>query len=98
MSKTVTCKRCGKGSLRWAQTKAGKWYLTPIEGHKVHGDDGRHIKTLALAHRCPTPEQVRNEARDLRYEELVQEFGMGKYGTHDKAIAQVKAELGDWEW
>jgi hypothetical protein len=55
--KMITCKRCGTSGLVWATTKAGKYYLTPAESAQVKGENGRVIKTLQLAHRCPTPEE-----------------------------------------
>lgn len=96
MSKNVTCKRCGQKNLEWAQTKAGKWYLTPIEGKKIYGENGRHIKTLALAHKCPSAEDLRNEERDLLYIVKLEEF-KGRYNAHDLAVQAVYAELGEWE-
>lgn len=98
---SITCRKCGEGGLKWAQTKAGKWYLTPAEGKKVYGDGDRHIKTLALAHRCKTEqereEQQRNDARDLRYQELRELPEYKGWDGHDKAIATIHAEMGPWE-
>jgi hypothetical protein len=96
--KTVTCKRCGTCGLVWAQTKAGKYYLTDADATNVKGASGRTVKTLRLAHKCPTPEQTRNNARDLRYEALRQlpEYLSPIFG-HEKAVKRVIDEMGNWE-
>ena len=60
-TKVVTCNRCGESNLRWAQSKKGNWYLTPIEGARVYGENGNVIKTIAVAHRCRSAEEVAHE-------------------------------------
>ena len=62
MSKSIVCNRCGEKNLRWTQTKAGKWFLTPSEGVVITGENGRGIKTLYLGHRCKSPEELEIEA------------------------------------
>ena len=52
MSKSVTCKRCGRNDLQWKQSKAGKWYLTYDEGVSIAGESGRIIKTIYPMHEC----------------------------------------------
>lgn len=98
MTKPVTCKRCGEANLKWAQTKAGKWYLTPMDPTYIRGEHGRAIKTLNLAHQCAKPEKARNDQRDERYIALRQtkEFKEG-WDAHDRTMARVREELGDWE-
>jgi len=55
---TVTCKRCGQTDLVWAISKGGNYYLTDAESTSITNANGRTIKTLQLAHRCLTPEQL----------------------------------------
>ena len=69
--KPVTCKRCGASDLKWAQSKAGKWYLTPIEGMKIRGETGRIIKTIAVGHRCE--EHILRQEQEARDEALYME-------------------------
>jgi hypothetical protein len=52
MSKSVTCKRCGRNDLQWRESKAGKWYLTYDEGVAISGESGRQIKTIHPMHEC----------------------------------------------
>ncbi len=63
MSKSVTCKRCGRNDLQWKQSKAGKWYLTYDEGVSICGDGGRAIKTLYPAHECLVRDGALTEQR-----------------------------------
>ena len=53
----MTCNKCGKGGLVWATSKAGKYYLTDADATQIVGENGRVIKTLELAHKCPTQEE-----------------------------------------
>jgi hypothetical protein len=52
MSKSVTCKKCGRNDLAWKQSKAGKWYLTYDESCEVRGESGSVIKSFKPAHQC----------------------------------------------
>jgi hypothetical protein len=52
MSKSITCKRCGRNDLAWRQSKAGKWYLTYDEAVEIAGESGRAIKSIRPAHEC----------------------------------------------
>jgi hypothetical protein len=67
--KPITCKKCGCPDLKWAQSNAGKWYLTPMEGAHIKNDNGRVIKTIKIAHRCDLYEE--QKAEDARIEAFI---------------------------
>lgn len=104
-TKSVTCKRCGEENLRWKKSVKGKWYLTPMEPAKIRNENYRVIKTIDLAHRCEeTLKERRNWERDVRFNQLQEEFRQQnpsfKYAFsqfHKTFVAQVVAELGEWE-
>lgn len=84
MSKSVTCKRCGRNDLAWRQSKAGKWYLTYDEGAAIIGEGGRHIKTIHPAHECLVRD---GELTEKRADLILR----GKITTTDDEIAEAQA-------
>ena len=76
--KPVTCKRCGCPNLRWAMSKKGNWYLTPMEGKQIRGENGRVIKVLALGHRCDAylEREAQYAADEARHMERMRERGL----------------------
>jgi hypothetical protein len=46
--KSVTCKKCGRIGLKWAQGKSGRWYLETLPLPYAQ----------AAPHRCQNPERT----------------------------------------
>lgn len=67
--KPITCKKCGCPDLKWAQSNAGKWYLTPMEGAHIKNENGWVMKTIKIAHRCDLYEE--QKAEDARMEAVI---------------------------
>ena len=60
----MTCKKCGKQGLTWAQSKAGNYYLTDSESTKIRNENGRVIKSIRPAHRCEDYVRELNDAKE----------------------------------
>jgi hypothetical protein len=84
MSKSVTCKKCGRNDLAWKQSKAGKWYLTYNEGVEISGETGRHIKTIHPAHECLVRD---GELTEKRADLILR----GTITTTDEELAEAQA-------
>jgi len=67
--KPITCKKCGCPDLKWAQSNAGKWYLTPMEGAHIKNEKGWVMKTIKIAHRCDLYEA--QKAEDAHMEAVI---------------------------
>lgn len=61
--KLVTCKKCGRNDLAWAQAKSGKFYLTYAEGVSIIGESGRAIKSFKPSHECLVREGAMEDKR-----------------------------------
>lgn len=60
MTSPLRCKRCGCPSVRWMQTRAGKWYLA---ARVFEADNGAYAGAMSkVPHKCSTHTAVHSVA------------------------------------
>lgn len=96
----TNCRYCGNPVV-WSISKAGKRYLA--NEHRIYNEDGRHIKTIHPAHRCPaTAEQKAaiDAQREAEHQQALQngEIVLGQRVVVAKGRKYPIGTIGTVDW